>query len=179
MSATSCPVSDCTYVIPAGTDPAVVVQLLQMHQNDAHMRPSVSINAEKVSRPKVKAAVTSEDWAYVASRWSEYKQATRLSGTDCVIQLLECCDEDLRRDLTRLSGGSLSTQPEKTVLASMRSLAVREENLMVARVQLHNMVQDHDEPVRTFAARLRGQAAVCNYSIPCTRDGCEQTVVNL
>ena len=176
MDPTACPFDDCKYSIPAGNDPAVVVQLLQMHHAAAHSRPTVSIHAEKVSRPQVKAAGSSEDWEYFSNRWSEYKKATQLTGTDCVVQLLECCDEALRRDLTRFSGGSLSNESEKTVLAAMRSLAVREENLMVARVQLHNMVQDHDEPVRTFAARLRGQAAVCKFSVPCPADGCPQVV---
>ena len=175
MSGTACPVSDCKYTIRAGTDPAVVVQLLQMHQHDAHTRP-MSIKAEKASRPKVTAAGSSEDWEYFSSRWSEYKKAANLTDTDCVVQLLECCDESLRRDLTRFSGGPLSTQSEETVLSAMRSLAVREENVMVARVKLHNMTQEHDEPVRTFAARLRGQAAVCKFSVPCTRDGCGQVV---
>ena len=96
MSGTACTVSDCKYTIRAGTDPAVVVQLLQMHQHDAHTRP-MSIKAEKVSRPKVTAAGSSEDWEYFSSRWSEYKKATNLTDTDCVVQLLECCDESLRR----------------------------------------------------------------------------------
>ena len=34
---------------------------------------------------------------------------------------------------------------------------------MVARVTLHNMRQDTDEPVRGFGARLRGQADVCKF----------------
>ncbi|GFO25984.1 enzymatic polyprotein [Plakobranchus ocellatus] len=38
---------------------------------------------------------------------------------------------------------------------------------MVARVQLQQMRQDRDEPIRAFAARLRGQAGVCNFSIKC------------
>ena len=38
---------------------------------------------------------------------------------------------------------------------------------MVARVTLHDMRQDHDEPVRTFGARLRGQAGVCKFIIEC------------
>lgn len=174
--ATACPFDKCQYVVPADTAPIVVVQLLQMHQSEAHTRPTVSITAEKVTRPRVRAAGSSEDWEYFTSRWTEYKQATRLTDADCVVQLLECCDEALRRDLTRFSGGSLSTKTEADVLTAMRSLAVREENLMVARLQLHNMVQDHDEPVRTFAARLRGQAAVCKFSVSCPRDGCEKTV---
>ncbi|XP_043204419.1 uncharacterized protein LOC122371791 [Amphibalanus amphitrite] len=165
--ATACPFSGCEYVVAADTAPIVVVQLLQMHQSEAHTRPTVSITAEKVTRPRVTAAGSSEDWEYFTSRWTEYKKATGLTDTDCVIQLLECCDEGLRRDLTRFSGGSLSSKDEQTVLAAMRSLAVREENLAVARVQLHNMTQEHEEPVRAFAARLRGQAAVCKFHVTC------------
>ena len=38
---------------------------------------------------------------------------------------------------------------------------------MVARVQLHNMQQDRDEPIRGFGARLRGQASVCKFVTAC------------
>ena len=38
---------------------------------------------------------------------------------------------------------------------------------MVARVSLHNMRQDRDEPVRAFGARLRGQASVCKFTQQC------------
>ena len=44
---------------------------------------------------------------------------------------------------------------------------------MVARVTLNNMRQDRDEPVRAFAARLRGQAGVCKFTHPCTGCGGE------
>ena len=43
---------------------------------------------------------------------------------------------------------------EEAVLKAMRSLAVREENVMVARVTLNNMRQDRDETIRSFGARL-------------------------
>ena len=42
---------------------------------------------------------------------------------------------------------------------------------MVARVALHNMRQDRDETVRSFGARLRGQASVCKFLIKCP--GCD------
>ena len=54
------------------------------------------------------------------------------------------------------------------VLAAIKALAVREENVMVARVTLHNMKQDRDEPIRSFGARLRGQAGVCRFTQRCT-----------
>ncbi len=38
----------------------------------------------------------------------------------------------------------------------------------MARDKLHNMSQDREESVRAFWARLRGQAATCQYSKPCT-----------
>ena len=49
-------------------------------------------------------------------------------------------------------------------------VAVRDENTMVARVQLYNMRQDRDEPIRSFCARLRGQLGVCKFNIKC--QGC-------
>ena len=38
---------------------------------------------------------------------------------------------------------------------------------MVARVRLHNMRQDRDETVRSFGARLRGQAGICKFTTKC------------
>ena len=83
-------------------------------------------------------------------------RATKLSGADKLIQLLECCDKQLRRYLTRNARGTLTEKSEEEVLAAMKVLAVREENVMVARVTLHNMKQDRGEPIRAYRARLRG-----------------------
>ena len=130
--------------------------------------------AEKVKRPSISSAGTTEDWQYFKSRWSDYVKATKLDGTDKIIQLLECCDEQLRKDLTRNAGGTLTEKTEDEVFVAMRSLAVREENTMVARVTLHNMKQDRDEPIRAYGARLRGQASVCKFTQQCT--GCDASV---
>ena len=78
------------------------------------------------------------------TRWTDYAEATKVQGKDKVIQLLECCEEQLRKDLTRTAGGSLTNKTAEEVLEAIKKLAVREENAMVARVQLHNMRQDRD-----------------------------------
>ena len=39
----------------------------------------------------------------------------------------------------------------------------------MARVTLHNMRQDRDEPVHAFVARRRGQASVCKFAQQCSR----------
>ena len=44
------------------------------------------------------------------------------------------------------------------------TLAVREENVMVARVTLHNMKQDRSESIHYFGARFQGQAGVCRFT---------------
>ena len=80
-------------------------------------------------------------------------KATRLEGTDRVILLLECCDKQLRKDLTRNAGGTLTEMDEEEVLNAIKTLAIREENTMVARVVLHNMRQECDEPIHAFGAR--------------------------
>jgi hypothetical protein len=64
----------------------------------------------------------------------------KIAGRDKVVQLIECCDEQLRKDLTRSAGGSLTNKTEQEVLAAIKKLAVREENTMVARVTLHRAV---------------------------------------
>ena len=90
-----------------------------------------------------------------------------ISGTERVIQLLECCEEPLRRDLTRAAGGSLTSKTETQVVAAIKRIAVREEYVMVARVALHNMRQDRDEPIYSFGACIQGQAGICKFNIQC------------
>ena len=47
---------------------------------------------------------------------------------------------------------------------------------MVACVILQNMRQDRDEPIRAFAARVRGQANVCNFKVEWNAVNCENEV---
>ena len=120
--------------------------------------PHVTAKVEKVNRPVLVTESTSEDWNYFLTRWADYEEATGMTGKALILQLLECYDEKLRRDLTRTAGGSLTNKSKGDVLALMKKLAIRAENPMVTRAELHTMRQDHDEPVRAFSARVRGQA---------------------
>lgn len=176
-----CPAPDCTTSWPVTTPTEVLTRLIDLHSSTAHPTGNrtaiggATAKPEKVRRPVVSAAGTSEEWAYFEQRWADYKRATRLTGNDIVFQLLECCEETLRKDLTR-TFGALAGSDEMTVLQRIKSLAVRQENTMVARVQLQHMRQDRDEPVRAFAARLRGQAGICNFRIECSEDTCEAII---
>ena len=100
---------------------------------------------------------TEEEWTYFVQRWTIYKSATRITGDDVIYQLLDCCEEPLRRDLAR-EFGDMSHCDETKVLANIKSLAARAENVLVARDELHSARQDRDEPVRNFCARPKGIA---------------------
>ncbi len=98
---------------------------------------------EAVKRPTISAAGTTQDWLYFMSRWSDYLRATKVQGAEKAIQLLECCDSGLRRDLQRNSVGVvLSGLPIDEIVAAIKVLAVRIENPTVARDRLHSMSQD-------------------------------------
>ena len=69
----------------------------------------------------------------------------------------------------RTAGESLVGKSQDDVLTAIHSLAVREENTTVARVTLHQMTQDVDETVRSYYARLKGQATVCKLTVSAKR----------
>ena len=129
MPAIQCPIEGCEYKTP-NVEPVIAAALITAHAT-SHRTPSgptQTARAEKVKRPSVSSAGTTEDWQYFKSRWDDYVKATRLGGTDRIIQLLECCDDQLHKDLTRNAGGTLTAMTEDEVFAAMRKLAIREEN---------------------------------------------------
>ena len=165
MPIIQCPIEGCEYETP-DVEPVIAAALITTHTT-SHRTPSGSTQTpkvERVKRPNVSSAGTTEDRQYFKSRWNDYVKATRLEGTDRIVQLLECCDDQLRKDLTRNAGGTLTEMAENELFAAMRRLAIREENTMVVRVTLHNMRQDRDEPIRAYGARLRGQASICKFT---------------
>ena len=182
MPVYKCPLESCNFETADITD-GLAVQMLTIHAT-VHTNPNTASPAptttpsrlEKVRRPVVSASGTGEDWNYFVARWDEYKAATRVTGRELVLQLLECCEEELRKDLTRTAGGSLAENSEAEVLAAIKQLEVQEENILLARVELYNMRQDAGEEIRLFGARIRGKANLCNFVLPCPAAGCTQNV---
>ena len=165
MTVVSCPL--CDYETDDVSDIIAAVLLSTHAISHQPGATASSAKVERVKRPVISSAGTSEDWNYFLSRWNDYVEATKVTGKDEVLQLLECCDEELRRDVTRMAGGSLTNKTAEEALAAIRTLAIREENPMVARAALYAMHQERDEPVRTFAARASGQARTCRFTQDC------------
>ena len=179
MPQTPCTAPGCAVTFDTELNAQALTALIELHARTAHptAAPAAAEHphpaAEKVHRPTISAQGTTEDWLYFKNRWESYKAATRIAGADIVFQLLETCDDTIRRDLNR-TYGTLIGETEENVLMFMKTMAIRPENLMVARMNLQNIHQQRDEPVRSYTARLRGQASVCNYNkskrCECTRN---------
>ena len=64
---------------------------------------------QRVKRPTISAAGSREEWTYFLTRWQEYVDATQITGKDKVLQLLECCNDNLHKDITP----NVDTQPDR------------------------------------------------------------------
>ena len=142
----NCEFSDCKYKTPEG-ELAVVVELLKMHfaaqHKSADKEPTKSAaKLEKAKRPELKLEMSDEDWAYFLNRWESYKKAAGLEEEDVVIQLMECCEEQLRKDHFRNYPTFKTSDSEETVLKQIRQVAVRIKNRAVNRYKLHTLKQD-------------------------------------
>ena len=169
MPSLQCPVTGCVWK-SQDLDQEFAAALaisLETHIAFTHKTPSAAVKAEKLDRPTIVKGCSSEDWGYFLSSWTSYKTATKLSDVDTRLQLLACCDGDLRKDLYR-SRNDLESKTSVEIIAAIKQLAVRQENVMVSRLALHNMSQDRGEGIRNFEARLRGQADICKFMVKCT-----------
>ena len=172
MPALDCPIDGCPWKSQnlEAEFAGVLNTALGGHLQHAHPPNSDTVaKPEKLPRPTVSKGITTEEWGFFKSLWGTYKVATKLANRDACIQLLACCDPELRRDLYRMDN-SIEDKGVDAILDTMKSLCVRQENVMVSRLTLHNLRQDRDEGVRNFAARIRGQADVCKFTVRCSCD---------
>ena len=156
-----CDFPDCSYTT-GDHSTAIAVARLTSHIA-VHTQPTpATARVERATRPTLSTGTSTGDWLYFTSRWDEYKTATQITGRQCAAQLLECCDAQLRNDLFQ-SNGSMIGREENEIMAAIKQLAVTIENTMVARVGLNNMRQDHNEGIRQYVSRLKGQAGTCKF----------------
>ncbi len=147
----------CPFSIGEGTDPAVIVALLEAHVKVDHA-PASAPKPKPIERPQVAAGETSVGWDYFTTRWRAYSRASKLAGADLGIQLLECLEPGLRKDLTRTTRGPtpIEEMKEGELLAAIRAMAVMQDSCLVATFAMARMTQDRGESCRSFASRLPG-----------------------
>ena len=162
MVIVSCPASGCSF----RTDdlpPEIVVSLLNIHALE-HSRPQIQASrGPKLNRPTIDVGVDEETWNAFVRRWETFKLGSDISDDVAPTQLFQCTSEALG-DLLLKSDPKLTTRPIKDVLKVIRSLAVIPVARGVTRAELFQMNQSNDEPIRTFAARVRGKAETCGFT---------------
>ena len=172
MAPIKCNEEGCTYVTKDFSSEELVFRLLSAHKRSKHnIDPDLGVSnsqnqekAEKIDKPNIKIGITLEEWLFLMNEWSNYKVLSKPSKQNISRILLQCCEVELRKNLYCIYG-SLGSQSEEYVLKVIKEHAVQSENIVVARVTLHEMKQDQDETVRSLLARLKGQARLCNYSV--------------
>ena len=113
-----------------------------------------------VERPKLSAASPVADWEIFKSRWRSFKVATNIDDAKKVHQLLGCLEPEVVQ-LVYSESNSPETLTEDKLLDLIKKVAVNPENQWVTREKLHSMTQDQGEPITGYAARLKGQARLC------------------
>lgn len=170
-----CPIPDCAFVAEH-TDLSIIAALLSIH-GKIHDQPPSSQDSRttRVKRPEITSRGTTTQWTYFLTRWEDFKEATKPKQPEIPIQLMECCDEELRADLIGMNGGTLARQTEQQVLEAIKALAVKRENKIVSIDTLGKMVQHHDEPILKYWARVKAQASVCQFQTTLNRCNCTQS----
>ena len=126
---------------------------------------------KRPDRPVINAGIDDREWALAKDSWVRYKQMCNLSDTDVNairLELRASCSEELNKQLFEYVGSTvLDTCTEEELLNHIKLVAVKTVHKEVHRQLFHSMVQDNGESATKFAGRLKAQAFLCNYEIPC------------
>ena len=135
--------------------------ITQHNSNSNQSTARLTGRAERMKRPSITTETSMQQYSFFLRNWTLFKKY--LNEEEITTELLACCDEELRGNLFR-AHISIENSTEKVVLEAIKSLAVKSESIMVARVNHVKCRQALGEPIRKFHARLKGYASICDYT---------------
>ena len=155
------------------------LKMLDRHRADVHgvqgdrdgggAGGGAKIQLSKIPRPDISGGSSQEDFKYFLRQWNQYVRASNeTNDTKLRDQLLHCPDAALKKAVDRALGDRADTINVADLLKEIETLAVIRQSNHVNTLALMKAKQERDEPVRQFAARLRGLAAVCDLTATCT-----------
>ena len=124
-------------------------------------------SAPKLDRPQIDVGVSIEQWQVFVRRWEVFKHGAHIDDASAAPQLFQCATQELGDTLLK-SDAHITTKPLADLLTQMKKLAVILTATGVLRSELLNMQQSRNEPVRSFAARVRGKADACMFTTKCS-----------
>jgi hypothetical protein len=159
----------------------VALEMLKIHTAGAHGQQAGvgggaardagggKVLLEKIPRPEIKGGASQEDFKFFTRKWNQYvRGSNEVDQVKLRDQLLHCPDEALKNAVNRALGDRVENITVADLLKEIETLAVVRQSNHVNTLALMTAKQERDEPVRQFAARLRGLAAVCDLTVTCT-----------
>lgn len=127
---------------------------------------------KKPERPIIQPNLDDQEWALFEDSWGRYKKMCKLDEGDVEnvrLELRECCSPEVNKFLFEYVGpAKLNVCTEKELLDHIKSVAVKVVHKEVHRMAFNLLFQDHGEPVTQWIARVKAQAFLCDFKVPCT-----------
>ena len=181
MPAIPCSVPDCQFQTAAGLSSEVGLQIILLHRQDVHgMTPAApqppspsSAKAMRPTRPTVNAGMSESEWSFFLHEWARYTRLTGIKDEVLRDELWSCMEESLRQ-LAFSEGFVAKTETE--LISKIKDLAVTTLHPSVHVVALHQMLQQENESIKAFTARVKGTASNCRLIKTCSKVDCDQQV---
>ena len=181
MAGLECTFAGCTsgedggkFKTPTG-DLAHTITYLQQHREDVHGQPAGAgigankVQLSKIPRPEISGGCSQEDFKFFTRKWAQYvRSSNEKDQTKLKDQLTNCPNESLRNALYKALGDRINTINVEDLMKEIEELAVVRQSNNVNTLAMITAKQERDKPVRQFAARLRGLAAVCDLTVTCS-----------
>ena len=176
MVIVQCTVPACEFQTDDVTEALAIALLANhgiAHQHTTHERVSVPASrGPNLERPRINTGVSTEEWNVFTRRWELFRSGSAIDDTSAPAQLFQCAGDELSDSVLKADPQAASYTLAQ-LMDTMRSLAVIPVAKGVSRTELFQLRQEHDEPFRTFAARVRGKAETCAFTTKCE---CTRTV---
>ena len=126
-------------------------------------------------RPTVSDDCTEQDWSFFIASWGRYVEACKLDEGEEMIHLWSACGESLQKALH--NQGATSSTSKTDLLDFIHQLVVKKRNNLVAVVEFQGMLQERDERVQAYLARLKGAAELCDLTVKwkCQNTKCQES----
>ena len=120
-----------------------------------------------LTRPSIDIGVSLEAWNVFTRLWQMLRQGSDINKASATAQLFQCASQSLGDSLLK-SDAEIVSKPLQELLSAMHRLAVIPVATGVLRSDLMQMRQLKNETFCAFAARVRGKADTCAFTIDCT-----------
>ena len=149
-----------------------MLQLTALQQENAQLRAGRGAKGKTKTpdRPSIHASIDEREWESFKDTWQRYKTMTSLTDADSIrMELRAACSPDVNKLLFEFIGSTtLNTASEQQLMTHIRAVAVKGTHKEVHRMNFAKLTQMEGETITQFVARLKSQAALCQFNVTCS-----------